>query len=69
MRICILLQKYHAGSRSLADTLQGMEALLAVPCYLVIYCNQPLYDHIVTRCCSYHFYELRHLVGMERFEV
>lgn len=62
---CFLLQKYHAGSRSLADTLQGMEALLAVPCYLVIYCNQPLYDHIVERRRSHHLESITRVVLME----
>jgi hypothetical protein len=62
---CFLLQKYHAGSRSLADTLQGMEALLAVPCYLVIYCNQPLYDHIVERRRSYHLESITRVILME----
>lgn len=62
---CFLLQKYHAGSRSLADTLQGMEALLAVPCYLVIYCNQPLYDHIVARRRSHHLESITRVILME----
>ena len=62
---CFLLQKYHAGSRSLADTLQGMEALLAVPCYLVIYCNQPLYDHIVERRRSHHLESITRVILME----
>ena len=62
---CFLLQKYHAGSRSLADTLQGMEALLAVPCYLVIYCNQPLYEHIVERRRSHHLESITRVILME----
>ena len=62
---CFLLQKYHAGSRSLADTLQGMEALLAVPCYLVIYCNQPLYDHIVERRRAYHLESITRVMLVE----
>lgn len=62
---CFLLQKYHAGSRSLAETLQGMEALLAVPCYLVIYCNQPLYDHIVERRRSHHLESITRVILME----
>ena len=62
---CFLLQKYHAGSRSLADTLQGMEALLAVPCYLVIYCNQPLYDHIVARRRAHHLESITRVILME----
>ena len=62
---CFLLQKYHAGSRSIADTLQGMEALLAVPCYLVIYCNQPLYDHIVERRRSHHLESITRVILME----
>ena len=62
---CFLLQKYHAGSRSLADTLQGMEALLAVPCYLVIYCNQPLYEHIVERRRAYHLESITRVISVE----
>ena len=62
---CFLLQKYHAGSRSLADTLQGMEALLAVPCYLVIYCNKELYEHIVERRRAYHLESITHVISVE----
>jgi len=62
---CFLLQKYHAGSRSLAETLQGMEALLAVPCYLVIYCNQPLYEHIVERRRAYHLESITRVISVE----
>jgi len=62
---CFLLQKYHAGSRSLADTLQNMEALLAVPCYLVIYCNRELYDHIVERRRAYHLESITRVISVE----
>jgi len=62
---CFLLQKYHAGSRSLADTLQGMEALLAVPCYLVIYCNKELYEHIVERRRAHHLESITRVISVE----
>lgn len=62
---CFLLQKYHANSRSLADTLQNMETLLAVPCYLVIYCNSELYDHIVERRRAYHLESITRVISVE----
>jgi hypothetical protein len=42
-----------------------MEALLAVPCYLVIYCNQPLYDHIVERRRAYHLERVTRVISVE----
>lgn len=62
---CFLLQKYHVSSRSLADTLQGMEALLAVSCYLVIYCNKELYEHIVERRRAYHLESITCVISVE----
>jgi hypothetical protein len=43
---CYLLTKYHPHARSLDDTIQSMNTLLTVPCYLVIYCNHELVEHI-----------------------
>lgn len=42
-----LLNKYHPQSRTIEETLKGIETLLSVPCYLVIYCNAPLASHII----------------------
>lgn len=39
---CYVFTSYHAKSRNVEETLQTMDALLAIPCYLVIYCNQEL---------------------------
>lgn len=61
----MLSLRYHAGSRSLADTLQGMEALLAVPCYLVIYCNKELYEHIVERRRAYHLESITRVISVK----
>jgi hypothetical protein len=46
---CFLLNKYHKNSRSLEDTIKGMETMLSTPCYLVIYCNHALRDHILEK--------------------
>lgn len=42
-----LLNKYHPQSRTVEETLKGIETLLRTPCYLVIYCNAPLASHII----------------------
>jgi hypothetical protein len=42
-----------------------MEALLAVPCYLVIYCNRELYDHIVERRRAYHLESITRVISVE----
>lgn len=42
-----------------------MEALLAVPCYLVLYCNQELYDHIVERRRAYHLERVTRVISVE----
>jgi len=42
-----------------------MEALLAVPCYLVIYCNRELYDHIVERRRAHHLESITRVISVE----
>jgi len=36
---CYFLQPYHAQARGMKETVESMDALLRIPCYLVIYCN------------------------------
>jgi hypothetical protein len=43
---CYLLTKYHPHARNLQTTIDSMTTLLKVPCYLVIYCNSELFEHI-----------------------
>lgn len=43
---CYLLTKYYPYSRSLEQTLEYIDLLLSVPCYLVIYCNKELESSI-----------------------
>ena len=37
-----LFTQYHTQSRNLEDTVRAMETLLAIPCFLVIYCDAAL---------------------------
>ena len=50
---CYFLNKYNPNSRSLEECVKGLEDLLSVPCYLVIYCNEPLAEHIFERRTYY----------------
>ena len=36
---CYFLQQYHVNARGMSETVESMEPLLRIPCYLVIYCN------------------------------
>ncbi len=36
---CYFLQQYHTKARGMSETVESMEPLLRIPCYLVIYCN------------------------------
>jgi hypothetical protein len=49
---CYTLQKYHANARSVEESIQSIETLLAIPCYLVIYCNAEVEPHIKERRAS-----------------
>lgn len=62
---CFLLNKYAQHSRSLEDTINGIETLLSVPCYLVIYCNAPLEEHIKNKRKSYNLDSLTKVVVTE----
>ena len=46
---CYLLQPYHAGARGMLETLESIDPLLRIPCYLVIYCNQVMADELERR--------------------
>jgi hypothetical protein len=46
---CFLLTKYNPKSRSLEETLKGLEGVLSVRCYLVIYCNETLAEYIIEK--------------------
>jgi len=62
---CYVMTRYHPHARSIDDSLRSMETLLAVPCYLVIYCNKDLEEPILERRAS-----MRHLtkVVVQEFE-
>ena len=45
---CYNILKYNKHGISIEEYLPGLEALLRVPCYLVIYCNKDLEEYIVT---------------------
>jgi hypothetical protein len=62
---CFLLNKYSKHSRSLDDTIKGMETLLSVPCYLVIYCNEELKEHIIEKRRSYNLENLTCVIVKE----
>ena len=49
---CYVLNQYHARARSGEETLESVETLLTVPCYLVIYCNAPLEQALLERRAS-----------------
>jgi hypothetical protein len=36
---CYFLQPYHSHARGMSETVESIEPLLRIPCYLVIYCN------------------------------
>jgi len=44
---CYYLKKYSKNSLTIENYLPGLEALLRIPCYLVIYCNKDLEEHII----------------------
>jgi hypothetical protein len=50
---CFLLNKYNQNGKTLEDCIKGMDTLLRTPCYLVIYCNPPLVNHIKERRSFY----------------
>jgi hypothetical protein len=45
---CYYLKKYYSNALTIEDYLPGLEALLRIPCYLVIYCNKDLEEYIIT---------------------
>ena len=49
---CYVLNKYHSHARTVEETLQSVETLLTVPCYLVIYCNAELEQALLERRAS-----------------
>jgi len=49
---CYVLNKYHSHARTIEETLQSVETLLTVPCYLVIYCNAELEQPLLERRAS-----------------
>lgn len=44
---CYYLKKYNKNSLTIEDYIPGLEALLRIPCYLVVYCNKDLEEHII----------------------
>ncbi len=62
---CFLLTKYYCGARSLEDTIKGIDLLLSVPCYLVIYCNEELKEHIIQKRRSHNLESLTQVIVKE----
>lgn len=62
---CFLLTKYHNGARSLEDTIKGVDSLLSIPCYLVIYCNDVLKDYIIQTRQRYNLESLTQVIVKE----
>lgn len=62
---CYLLTKYYANSIPSEKLLKSIEAVLSVPCYLVIYCNSPLEEHIRNTRNKYNLSSLTKIIVTE----
>ena len=51
---CFELTKYNNHSRNLNDSINKMTSLLEVPCYLIIYTDKILYEHIKNKRNEYN---------------
>jgi len=59
---CFDLTKYNKHSRSFNDSLNKMTALLEVPCYLIIFTDQNLYEFIRNKRNEHHLENLTHYI-------
>lgn len=62
---CYLLTKYHPYIRTKEDTIKSVETLLKVPCYLVIYCNEPMEQHLRDKRNEYGLSHLTKIIVQE----
>jgi hypothetical protein len=62
---CFNLTKYNQHCRNIENTIQNMESLLGVPCYLIIYTDTTLYPHIKNKRDEFGFDEFTHYVVIE----
>jgi hypothetical protein len=66
---CFYLGKYHSTCRSIEQSIEGCTPLLRVPCYLVIYCNRDLLDHVKAVRQSFGLDHLTRYVVQEMEEI
>ena len=52
---CFDLRRFHPSSRTIEDSLAGMEIVLRMPVYLIIHCDSTFYAHIREKRCEYGF--------------
>ena len=62
---CFLLTKYNQKSRPLEELSKSLEAVLRTPCYLVIYCNEPLKEFIHQERTKYRLEAMTKVVVQE----
>ena len=67
---CFDLTKYNTHSRDFNDSLNKMSALLAVPCYLIIYTDNSLYEHIKNKRNEFNLENMTHYIvtDLEKLE-
>lgn len=66
---CFILSKYNDKSRDIHESIQNMEPLLQVPCYLVIFCDSLSINKIKEIREKYHPSELTFYVEKELNEL
>lgn len=62
---CFLLTKYNGKSRQLDELAKGLEAILSSPCYLVVYCNEPLRELIWEQRKMHHLEQMTKMIVQE----
>lgn len=59
---CFDLKKYNTHSRDFNESLNKMSALLEVPCYLIIFTDKNLYEHIKNKRNSFNLENMTHYI-------
>jgi hypothetical protein len=62
---CFDLTKFNSKSRNLEQSIENISALLAVPCYLIIYTDNILHNHIKNKRDQYKLDHLTHYIIMD----
>jgi len=62
---CFDLTKYNSKSRDFNTTLENISSLLEVPCYLIIYTDNVLYEHIKNKRSDYNLNHLTKYIIMD----